>query len=159
VGIRLLVRTRGQKEEDAMSEADQVRETFIAAVARGDVETIVGLYHPDAVMEAPEGRFEGKEQIEGYYRAQLSPMDAVLRVVAVHGEGDTLVGEWVMEATHARALGLPDGTVLPASGKRVTQRGADVASYQDGLIRTHRLYYDQLELLAELGLLPGGAEE
>jgi ketosteroid isomerase-like protein len=136
----------------------EIRQAFLAAVAAGDVDTIVGLYQPDAVLEAPEGRFEGREQIEQYFRAQLTPFDAKLNVVAVHDAGGTEIGEWVMEAVHTGELQLPDGTTMPATGKPVRQRGADVVVYSGGLISQQRVYYDNVEALAQLGLLPGGQE-
>jgi ketosteroid isomerase-like protein len=141
-----------------MATPDEARKTFLAAVTRGDVDTIVALYHPDAVLEAPEGRFEGREGIASYYRAQLSPFDAALNVVAAYDTGDVGITEWVMEATHARALELPDGNMAPATGRHVRQRGVDVGIYANGLINTHRVYYDQIEALEQLGLLPGGEE-
>jgi ketosteroid isomerase-like protein len=50
----------------------------------------------------------------------------------------------------------PEGTI-PATGKRVTLRGCDVLTVRDGLIVSHRAYYDQLAFMAQLGLVPEGA--
>jgi ketosteroid isomerase-like protein len=134
---------------------DEVRQTFLGAVSRGDVDTIVGLYHSDAVLEAPEGRFEGPDQVAEYYRTQLTPMDAELHVVATYDTDDTGVTEWVMEATNTGDLQFPDGSTVPATGRKVRQRGCDIAIYSDGRIVTHRVYYDNVEAMSQLGLLPG----
>jgi len=52
----------------------------------------------------------------------------------------------------------PEGTI-PATGKRLTLRGADAITVRDGLIRSHRVYYDQLGFMTQLGLVPEGAPE
>jgi ketosteroid isomerase-like protein len=145
----------GWTEEGEIVNLSETRKKFLYAVSRGDVDMILDLYQPDAVLEAPEGRFEGREQIEQYYRAQLTPLDAELKVQAVHRDGNTEIGEWVMEATHTGDMQLPDGTTLAATGRQVRQRGVDVAVYVDGLVSQQRVYYDNVEALSQLGLLPG----
>lgn len=49
----------------------------------------------------------------------------------------------------------PSETTVPATGRRVRQRGIDVAVLADGLIGRQRVYYDNVEAFSQLGLLPG----
>jgi ketosteroid isomerase-like protein len=49
---------------------------------------------------------------------------------------------------------MPTGETVSATGKRVTVRGADVCMVEGGLIVEHHIYYDQVELFGQLGLLP-----
>ncbi|MEM9492907.1 MAG: nuclear transport factor 2 family protein, partial [Myxococcota bacterium] len=55
---------------------DQVRQRsaqWVAAFNRGDVDTCVAAYHPDAVMEAkPMGTFRGRAAIDGFWRPFLA---------------------------------------------------------------------------------------
>jgi steroid delta-isomerase-like uncharacterized protein len=137
-----------------MSSISQVRERFLEAVAANDVAAVVACYAEDAVLTAPEGRFEGRDYVEAYYRPQFEAFpDGILTVVATHDQGETGVGEWLFTGTNTGPLELPGGEVIPPTGKRVTQRGVDVAIIREGLIREHRIYYDQLELIEQLGKL------
>lgn len=134
-----------------MSTVATIRERFISAVRRSDLDGILGCYQPNAVLLAPEGRFEGHEGLRTYFGPQFDAFsDLRLELTAVHDADDTGVAEWTFSGTSTGSLELPDGGTLAATGQRVTQRGIDVASVADGRIREHRLYYDQLELLQQL---------
>lgn len=52
------------------------------------------------------------------------------------------------------ALVLPDGTEVPATGKRVEVPGMELVVMRDGKIAVDNLYYDNLAVAAQLGLLP-----
>ncbi len=49
---------------------------------------------------------------------------------------------------------MPDGQSIPPTGKNVRVRGCDAATVEDGLVTSHRFYFDQMELLGQLGLAP-----
>jgi hypothetical protein len=52
-------------------------------------------------------------------------------------------------------LSLPNGETVPPTGKRVSVPGMDIETWDDeGLLIGDRAYFDQLELLARLGLVP-----
>jgi hypothetical protein len=57
----------------------------------------------------------------------------------------------------ASSRSLPDGTELPPTGKRVEIRGMEYVQVRDGKIVIDNLYYDNVALLAQLGLVPPGA--
>ena len=56
--------------------------------------------------------------------------------------------------THTGPLVLPDGTELPPTGKRVEVKGMELVRVRDGKIVVDNLYYDNLAVAAQLGLLP-----
>jgi ketosteroid isomerase-like protein len=58
--------------------------------------------------------------------------------------------------THTGPLESHDGQSIPATGRRVRLRMADAATVADGVVTSHRFYFDQLELLGQLGLTPEG---
>jgi predicted ester cyclase len=72
-------------------------------------------------------------------------------------QGDAFCDEWNIVATHTGPLTLPDGTQIPPTGKRVEIRGMEFCQVRDGKLVIDNLYYDNLTLLAQLGLLPQGA--
>ena len=54
--------------------------------------------------------------------------------------------------THKGTLTTPDGQSIPATGKSVRLRTCDVATFKDGRATSHRFYFDQMEVLTQLGL-------
>jgi hypothetical protein len=46
------------------------------------------------------------------------------------------------------------GETIPATGKQINVRSCDVATVDSGVITQHRIYFDQMEFLEQLGLLP-----
>jgi predicted ester cyclase len=49
---------------------------------------------------------------------------------------------------------MPDGTELPPTGKRVEVTGIELVQVRDGKIVVDNIYYDNLAVAAQLGLLP-----
>jgi ketosteroid isomerase-like protein len=154
-GCRYAPSTRAHarhKEGTIMSSVSDVRDRFLRAVEQNDVAAVVACYDPDAVLVVPEGRFEGRDYIEAYYGPQFRAFpDGRLTVLATHDGAAGLVTEWSFSGTHTGPLELPGGQTIPPTGKRVRQRGTDVAVMRDGVIAEHRVYYDQLEPIAQLG--------
>jgi predicted ester cyclase len=68
--------------------------------------------------------------------------------------GNTAIDEWTFMGTHEGPLRTPEGESIPPTGKQVRFRGSDFATVENGLIVEHRAYFDQMEMLAQLGLLP-----
>jgi hypothetical protein len=51
-------------------------------------------------------------------------------------------------------LATPTGETLPPTGRRVSVRGVDVQTHLGGGVARHHIYFDQVEFLAQLGLMP-----
>jgi ketosteroid isomerase-like protein len=51
----------------------------------------------------------------------------------------------------------PNGETIPATGRRVRARECDVATVQNGVVTSHRFYFDTLDWLTQLGLAPESA--
>ena len=81
--------------------------------------------------------------------------NAEMEIAASYESGDTAILEWVFAGTNTGPLPLPSGETFPATGKRVAVRGADVARVQGGALVSVHSYYDQVELMTQLGLMPG----
>ena len=124
----------------------------------GDVEGLVNLYTEDATLVTPDGTFEGRAGIhEAFSRDKSAFPDHAVTRDAIVEQGDTLADEWTMLATHSGPLVMPDGTELPPTGARIEIKGMELVQHRDGKIAVHHMYYDNMAVAGQLGLLPGAA--
>jgi len=138
-----------------MADTKQVLDASLAAFNAHDRQGIRSFYADDAVFEAPgDVRFDDGDSITAYAMAWLTAFpDAQL---TVHNE--VISGEWAshqftFEGTHEDTLSGPAGDV-PAAHKRLKGRGAEVFRVVDGKITEDYLYFDQVQVLTQLGLMP-----
>jgi len=81
---------------------EQLHEAFQDAFNRHDLESIVALYEPDAVLTSPSGTVRGTDAIREQYRRALATKPAIeLQTLAVHVAGDLalLHGKWILRET------------------------------------------------------------
>jgi steroid delta-isomerase-like uncharacterized protein len=137
-----------------MTEARQLSDRYVDLINAHDAQAIGALYADDAVLSDPSGEFRGREAIvqywEGFFRG--FPDLSVTEEFKAEG-GDTAITEWTVSGTNQGPLETPEGTI-PATGKRVTISGSDGMSVDEERITSHRVYYDQLTFLTQLGLVP-----
>jgi ketosteroid isomerase-like protein len=141
-----------------MSEAREVIDRVTEAAMRGDADTLRSLYADDAVIETPDqGTIEGSEAIVEWNDAFRTAFpDLSWEPLHEHDAGDMAIDEGFVLGTHTGPLASPDGRSIPATGRRVRLRMADAVTVEGGRITSHRFYFDQLELLGQLGLAPEG---
>jgi steroid delta-isomerase-like uncharacterized protein len=145
------VRERRTKMERYRGLLDRYVELYNA----GDLDGVIDLYAEDAVQRMPDGTFEGRGVIRDRLAQELAAFsDLAHRVVSYIEEGDAFADEWVFVGTHTGPLRLPDGTELPPTGKRIEMPGMEVVQVRDGKVVVNNLYYDNLAVVAQLGLLP-----
>ena len=124
----------------------------------GDVEGLVNLYTEDATLVTPFGTFEGRAAIrEALSRDKAAFPDRTVTRGVIVEQGDTLAAEWTMIATHTGPLLMPDGTELPPTGKRVELKGMELAQVRDGKAAVHHMYWDNMAVAGQLGVLPEAA--
>jgi steroid delta-isomerase-like uncharacterized protein len=130
-------------------------ERYIERYNAGDLDGVMDLYAEDAVQLMPDGTFEGRSAIRDRLAKELAAFsDIAHRYVSYVEEGDAFADEWVFVGTHSGPLVLPDGGELPATGKRVEVPGMELVRVRDGKVVVDNLYYDNLAVAAQLGLLP-----
>jgi len=140
-----------------MATAREISDRYTDAINAHDAEAIGALYDEGASLSDPTGEFEGREAIAGYWQAFFNAFpDLQARDEFKAEAGDTAINEWRIAGTHSGPLETPEGTIA-ATGKPHAVRGCDVLTVRNGLIQSHRAYYDQLGFLAQLGLVPEGA--
>jgi len=131
---------------------------YVERYNAGDLDGVMDLYAEDAVQLMPDGTFEGRSTIRDRLARELASFsDLAHRVVSYIEQDDAFADEWVFVGTHTGPVAMPDGSELPPTGKRVEVPGMEVVRLRDGKITANNLYYDNLAVAAQLGLLPQNA--
>ncbi|MDQ1444344.1 MAG: hypothetical protein QOI20_808 [Acidimicrobiaceae bacterium] len=127
----------------------------ISAYNQGELQAFCALYADNAVLSAPDGTYIGRAAITEMWRGTRESFpDAKLTITLTVDDGTCVVSEWTHYAINTGPLTLPDGTTVPATGMPVEISGMDVVEVRNGQIVAHRLYYDNMAVLAQLGLVP-----
>jgi ketosteroid isomerase-like protein len=125
----------------------------------GDQDGFLDLMADDAHWLVPGAELRGKEQlrqwITPFWQGFSSFRHDLERTVAE--SDDAVFGEGTWAGTNDGTIPMPEGE-LPATGRTVSFRFALAGTRAaDGEhIGSVNLYFDQLEFLGQLGVLPGG---
>jgi steroid delta-isomerase-like uncharacterized protein len=131
-----------------------VAEKIIEAENRCDGEAVASLYAEDAIYVDPSGTTQGRAAIAELYRGFFEAFpDAHRTIERAVEEGDWGAFEGVMTATHTGPFHVGAATV-PATGRRLELRFMAIAQTRDGQAAYARLYFDQLDVMMQLGLMP-----
>jgi len=144
-----------------MSDAKRVLEQAIELWNAADREGWAALYTENVEWEAPGGaRITGLADLKvKYYDALLEAAhDRASHVDSLFADGDLVAEEGRYTATHTGTWRSPDGVEIPATGKSLDFRFSAIFQVENGKITSIRLYYDQLEILTQLGLAPAPAQ-
>ena len=140
-----------------MSENRKLLDRYVELYNAGDLDGVMDLYAEDAVQLMPDGRFEGRSAIRERLALELNAFDITHTVISFVEDGDTFADEWTFVGTHTGSFSLPDGTEVPPAGKRVEVRGMELVQMRDGKIVVDNMYYDNVAVLNQLGLIPEAA--
>jgi ketosteroid isomerase-like protein len=140
-----------------VGEAREVMDRVTDAILKGDSEALKALYAQDAVAETPgQGTITGRDEIAAYlgeYSSVAFP-DAAWEERYKHEAGDTAIDEGYFVGTNTGPMTGPNGETIPATGRRVRARECDVATVENGVVTSHRFYFDVQDWLTQLGLAP-----
>ncbi|MEU9915077.1 ester cyclase [Streptomyces sp. NPDC051001] len=140
-----------------MGEAREVMDRLTEALTtHPDIKAVGELYAEDAVAYTPdEGEIHGRDNIVEYWRQMTDAVpDSTFETLHSYEAGDTAIDEGIFSGRNTGPIQLPTGESLPATQKDVRIRGVDIATVRDGRIVDYRLYFDEMEFLGQLGLLP-----
>jgi ketosteroid isomerase-like protein len=139
-----------------MGQAREAMDRLTAAVTSRDRETQAASYAADAVAVTPEeGELVGPEAISNYLsQFGESFPDISYEYAEKHEAGNVAIDVGFVVGTNTGPLPLPSGETLPPTGKSIRVRSCDIVTVEDGLITRHEFYFDQMEFLGQLGLLP-----
>ena len=130
----------------------EVVETLIELDQIPDKAAIIELFAEDAVFQAPVGRiFHGKAQIApNLWQLGFPPPHRRMDAVVVAAEGDTAIMEWTWTGRHEEPLTLPNGRVIPPTGKTAYLNGLTKFVVVDGKIKLMRRYSDNTPMDVQL---------
>jgi ketosteroid isomerase-like protein len=89
--------------------------------------------------------FEDRDGAFSDIELDVSPFDVA---------DDRACVEWVVTLTHSGPLELDDDVVIDPTGLRISLRGVTVAEFEGDRIASFRQYWDEVELLEQLALIP-----
>ncbi|HLQ62912.1 MAG TPA: ester cyclase [Candidatus Acidoferrales bacterium] len=130
-------------------------EKAVKAFNEGDLEQIARMTAPDATYKAPGGvELRGPQQVKEYFKTWRKAFpDAQITVEKIVVQGHNVATQGTFTGTHSGPFTTPGGEIAP-TGKKVSGAYAEVAVIDRGLVVSDQLYYDQVQLLQQLGLMP-----
>jgi ketosteroid isomerase-like protein len=139
-----------------MMEAREVMDRCVAARAARDLEAVADCYTEDAHMLTPdEGDLVGRDRIMEYFKITIDAFpDLRSEYVRKHESGNAAIDEYFAVGRNTEPLPTPSGQTV-APGRQLRLRVCEVAIVENGRIVRSDLYFDQLEFLQQLDLLPG----
>ena len=141
-----------------MSSNRDLLDRAVAVYNAGDLDGYVDLYTDDAVLTTPEGVFTGRSDIRDRFARELTALsDVEFRLLSYVEDENHFADEFVFAGTHTGPLLMPDGSQLPATGRRIEIKGMEMVIVRDGKMVVDNLYYDNVTLLVQLGLIPAPA--
>lgn len=126
------------------------------ALGRGDLDDAIELFDPAVETVTPNGTLKGLDEFRALGEAFSTAISEMHHeIVRCYELGDTVVVEGVFSGRHTGPMVGPDGAI-PPSGNAVAFTFADFLQYQEGKCVSHRISWDNLTLLAQLGAVPEG---
>jgi steroid delta-isomerase-like uncharacterized protein len=140
-------------QESTPAAAPPVVEAWLAAWSAPDpAAAVAALYTSDAIYEdVPSDTRSEPGQVEAFLRAFVDQIsDIRMERRSAFGAGGWAASEWVFSFRYTGQFpGLPPGT-----GQPVSFHGATIFELSGDQIRRSSDYYDNVPLLAAVGLLP-----
>ena len=126
---------------------------FFDLFAAGDMDGADDTYADDCQFVMPSGPMtKAEHRMMGETFLAALP-DAHMVVDHAVDSGDEVFIEGRFLGTHTGDMHSPDGTI-PASGNKLELRFADYFRVANGQVIEHRTYFDQVDLMRQLGAMP-----
>jgi steroid delta-isomerase-like uncharacterized protein len=138
-----------------MTEVKDTSDRFVNAFNAHDEHALNELHAADIKFNAPGGfKATNAKDATGFAMTWLKAFpDGKMKVRSEIISGPWIVQEITMEGTHTAPLVTPTATV-PATHKKVVGYGVQLFRIENAKIAEARIYYDQLDQMAQLGLIP-----
>jgi predicted ester cyclase len=145
-----------------MADLKELSQKTVKAYNAHDASALAEFDHPDVVATAPSptgrtelrGRKAGQEYNQNWF---IGFPDAKITIINEVISADSFVQEGIFQGTNTGEWRSEAG-VMPATGKTLKGEFCLVAKVRDGLIVQGNLYFDQVQVLTQLGLMPAPAE-
>jgi steroid delta-isomerase-like uncharacterized protein len=142
-----------------MSEQENIRivEKWVEALNAHEVSRLVDYRAAAYSFEVPDLPGSVGVDEETAWTIQLFDRfpDFHIDVAETIAQGDYVVINFTVSGTNEGALQMPTGETVPPTGRKVVAAGSNTLQFKDGKVARNSIYYDQLGVLAQLGLMPG----
>jgi steroid delta-isomerase-like uncharacterized protein len=142
-----------------MSEEDKVRiaEQYYEALNSHDYDRASTHHGEGYQFQAPEMPTPVDNEGNRAHFQQMIDMcsDLAMNVSQRIADGDYVVVNFVAAGTNDGALTSPTGDAVPPTGRKVSLPVSNTLQFKEGKIARSTLYYDQMTVMAQLGLMPG----
>jgi ketosteroid isomerase-like protein len=136
-----------------MGQALETVKAFCRDFGAGDFTAVSARFSADCKTVLPAGTMNVKEH-EMFARAFKAALaDGHMEIVKAVESGDEVFVEGRFKGTHTGDLVTPQGTI-PASRKKLDLRYADYFRVQGGRIVEHHVFWDQVDMMSQLGAAP-----
>jgi predicted ester cyclase len=138
-----------------MPEVKDTSDRFVAAFNAHDEAALLALHAADIKFNAPGGfTATNAKDATGFAMTWLKAFpDGKMKVRSEIVSGPWIVQEILMEGTHTAPLHAPTGTI-PPTYKKVLGYGVQILRVENAKIAEARIYFDQLDQMTQLGLMP-----
>jgi predicted ester cyclase len=135
-----------------MADPKRVVERHVEAFNARDADS--SPWSDDADLVAPNGSMHGREEVLGFLGVFWDAFpDGRLETSALLAEGSVVAAEGRFIGTHTGVMRTPAGDVA-ATGRDVDLRWMSRYEVRGDELASEHLYFDQAELLGQLGLMP-----
>ncbi|MFR9805607.1 ester cyclase [Pseudonocardia sp. RS010] len=141
-----------------MDDLQLIRDEFATWNDR-DLDGWLALYSTKAVFDSPGGvHLEGHDGARQFWTGYHEGFpDHRITERRIFGQDGQVLIEGTFEGTHTGPMPTPDGQVVEATGKPVRVPFCVVYLVENEVIVGHTLYFDQMEMLIQLGLVPAAS--
>jgi predicted ester cyclase len=138
-----------------MPEVKETTDKFVAAYNAHDEQALNALHADNIKFSAPGGfKANTAHDATAFAMTWLKAFpDGKMKIRSEIISGPWIVQEVQVEGTHTAPFVLPTGTVAPTY-KKVVGYGCQLLRVENGKIAEARIYFDQLDQMMQLGLLP-----
>jgi len=134
-----------------MGEAADIARAYLGVIETKDPELVRPLLADDYTYTTSDGTTTtGPQAAVDVMAMYLNAFpDLALETTAIHEAGAVAVTEFIGRGTHTGDL-----AGIAPTGRRVEVRVCNVIEVRDGKIAVEREYFDQMSMMAQLGLVP-----
>ncbi|HEY7105110.1 MAG TPA: nuclear transport factor 2 family protein [Acidimicrobiia bacterium] len=127
----------------------------LEASVTGDSSVVPEIYTDDVKGWAPAMHVSSADELATELEDREDAFsDIELAFLPLDVGGDRACVEWMMTATLSGPIVIDGELAIEPSGERITLHGVTVAEFDGDRISSFRQYWDEGELLAQIGLLP-----
>lgn len=136
-----------------MTKLSDLRDAHYRGISTNNLDLAASMFTDDVVTTTPQGVMHGLAAFRQFGEAfQQAAPDATIRADRTFEAGDTIITEGTYSGTHTGDLVGPDQTIA-ATGRAFAFTFVDFMQVADGKFTNHRIYWDMLGFMGQLGVL------